>query len=76
MFRKFNSNDFAFEIKSPDLRDLRGQLDLNARRTSLSMLAAGLFIAGSLCLEHSSDNTLWGYPTISVVFFPPALFCS
>jgi ubiquinone biosynthesis protein len=69
MFRKFNSNDFAFEIKSPELRDLRGQLDLNARRMSLSMLAAGLFIAGSLCLEHASDSTIWGYPAISVVFF-------
>src|SRR5687768_9988285 len=32
MFRKFNSNDFAFEIKSPELQDIRKQLDINGRR--------------------------------------------
>jgi ubiquinone biosynthesis protein len=69
MFRKFNSNDFAFEIKSPDLQDLRGQLDLNARRMSLSTLAAGLFIAGSLCLAYPGDSQIWGYPALSVIFF-------
>ncbi len=69
MLRKLNSNDFAIEIKSPDLRDLRVQLDLNARRTSLSVLAAGLFIAGSLTVGQSSETTLWGYPLISMIFF-------
>jgi ubiquinone biosynthesis protein len=69
MFRKFNSNDFAIEVKSPELQELRIQLGVNARRTSLSTLAAGLFIAGSLTIEHSSDTMIWGYPLISVVFF-------
>ncbi len=69
MFRKFNSNDFAFEIKSPDLRDIRNQLDLNTRRMSMSVLVAGLFIAGSLSLNHPDDNVIWGYPAPAVVLF-------
>ena len=69
MFRKFNSNDFAFEIKVPDLQDIRTQLDMNARRSSLSTLVAGLFIAGSIALSYGSENTLWGYPALSVIFF-------
>ena len=40
MFRKFNSNDFAFEIKSRELDDIRRQLDVNGRRMSLSVVAA------------------------------------
>jgi ubiquinone biosynthesis protein len=69
MFRKFNSNDFAFEIKVPDLQDLRSQLDINARRTSLSILIAGLFIAGSLTLNQPAVTTVWGYPPLPVALF-------
>jgi ubiquinone biosynthesis protein len=69
MFRKFNSNDFAFEIKSADLQDVRAQLDVNGRRSSLSMLAASFFVAGSLSLQYSADRAIWGYPMTSAIFF-------
>ncbi len=69
MFRKFNSNDFAFEIKSADLQDVRTQLDINGRRASLTTLAASFFVAGSLALHYSADTTIWGYPATAAVFF-------
>ncbi len=69
MFRKFNSNDFAFEIKVPEVEDLRKQLDLNGRRMSLSVLVAGLFIASSLALQHSSEKMVGDYPLLAVIYF-------
>jgi ubiquinone biosynthesis protein len=69
MFRKFNSNDFAFEIKSSDLQDVRVQLDLNGRRSSLSTLAVGFFVAGALSLQYSADRSIWGYPMTAGILF-------
>jgi ubiquinone biosynthesis protein len=74
MFRKFNSNDFAFEIKSPELAEIRRQLDLNGRRQSLTVLAAGLFIASSLALQSQSGHKVDDYPLIAVIFFGGACF--
>lgn len=68
MLRKFNSNDFAFEIKSPDLQDLRVQTDRNARRMSYGIVAAGLFISASIALQKDSTDTIAGYPVFFVVF--------
>jgi ubiquinone biosynthesis protein len=65
MFRKFNSNDFAFEIKSDDLRGIREQLDRNARRTSLSVVAASLFVAGTIALQFAQEQTFFGYPALA-----------
>jgi len=69
MFRKLSSNDFALEIKSPDLENIREQLDQNSRRQSLSILVAGLFIAAAIALQHSSERTVLDYPLFSVLFF-------
>jgi ubiquinone biosynthesis protein len=68
MFRKFNSNDFAFEIKSPELTEIRRQLDINGRRMSLSVIVSGLFVAGSISLQHSAGRTIGDYPVLAVVF--------
>jgi ubiquinone biosynthesis protein len=72
MLRKFNSNDFAFEIKSPDLQDLRVQMDRNARRMSYGIVAAGLFISASIALQKESSDTVAGYPLFFVVFLAVA----
>ncbi|MCM2279080.1 MAG: AarF/UbiB family protein [Oligoflexia bacterium] len=69
MFRKFNSNDFAFEIKSPDLLEIRHTMDLNGRRMSLSVVIAGLLIAGSIALQHPSARMVGEYPIAAVVLF-------
>lgn len=74
MFKKFNSNDFAFEIKSPDLREIKGQLDINGRRMSLSILISGLFISSSVALHNASDRLWGGYPAVAVAFFSLGCF--
>ena len=74
MFKKFNSNDFAFEIKSPELEEMRHQLDINGRRLSISIIATGLFIASSLALSHQSSHHFGSYPLLSVVYFGVGCF--
>ncbi len=69
MFRKFASNDFVFEFKSPELSEIRTQLDINSRRMSLTLLVTGLFIAGSLSLQYNSEQKILHYPMIAVIFF-------
>ena len=68
MFRKFNRNDFAFEIKSPELREVREQLEVNGKRMSLSILVAGFVIAASIALQYNGGDNFAGLPVIAVVF--------
>jgi ubiquinone biosynthesis protein len=72
MFRKLNANDFAFEIKSPDLEAIREQLDTNGRRMSLSILVIGLFVAGGIMANHASESQVGDYPLSTVLFFGAA----
>ncbi len=74
MFRKFNSNDFAFEIKSRELADIRTQLDLNGRRLSLSVLVVGCFLAASIALSQPAPDRVGDYPLVSVVFLALGVF--
>jgi ubiquinone biosynthesis protein len=69
MFRKLNSNDFAFEIKSPDFEAIRSQLDTNGQRSSLSVITVGLFIASSIAMSHAPDSELREYSVPAVTFF-------
>lgn len=56
MFKKFNSNDFVFEIKSPDFREIKEQLDQNSKRIGFSVLSAGLLIASSISHQVSRQS--------------------
>ncbi|MBI4924779.1 MAG: AarF/ABC1/UbiB kinase family protein [Bdellovibrio sp.] len=69
MFRKWSSNDFAFEVKSPELTKIREQLDINGKRMSLTILVTGFFIAGALSLQYVSDQKILNYPIVSVILF-------
>jgi ubiquinone biosynthesis protein len=68
MLRKFNSNDFAFEIKSPDLKVLTAQVDRSSRRISYGVVAGALFISASIALQNDRGDSLAGYPFFFVVF--------
>jgi ubiquinone biosynthesis protein len=74
MFKKFNSNDFAFEIKLADLADLRTQMDSNSRRMSSGIVGAGLFVAGAIALQHTEGRLLGGYPFLSVLLMGAGVF--
>jgi ubiquinone biosynthesis protein len=74
MFKKFNSNDFAFEIKLADLTDIRSQLDSNSRRVSSGIVGAGLFVAGAIALQHTEGRIIGGYPLLSVLLLGGGVF--
>ena len=74
MFRKFNSNDFAIEIRSPDFQAIRHQLDINGRRMSLSILVAGLFMSSSLALNSHSQQVIGDYPLVAILYFGAGCF--
>lgn len=69
MFRKFNSNDFAFEITVPELKALRRQTEINGRRAAIATLAGSFAVAGSLALNHAGEHEIAGLPAAAVVFF-------
>ncbi len=75
MFRKFNADGFAFELKIPQLEGIEMRMAKSARKTSLSILAAGFAIAGALSL-HAPDtiHRFRDYPVPAIVFFVLALF--
>lgn len=62
MFRKFNSNDFAFEIKSQELSHISKQIESSGKRTSLSIITAALIVASALALHIDSEKHFWGMP--------------
>jgi ubiquinone biosynthesis protein len=74
MFRKLNSNDFAFEIKSPELTQIKEQLDANGRRQSLTLLIAALFIAGAMTINHASESQVGDYPLSTFILFSAGAF--
>ena len=74
MFKKFNSNDFAFEFKSPDIQNLKYEVEQTGRRVSLGIIGAGLFIASSIAMNSTAGHQLWHYPVISVIYFAAGCF--
>jgi ubiquinone biosynthesis protein len=74
MFRKLNSNDFAFEIKSEDLREISQKIEKSGRRTSLSMVIGSLLIASSIALQFATEHQFLGLPSMSVVYLAVAIF--
>lgn len=70
MFRKFNSNDFAFELKFKETEVVRRQLERSARGVGFSIIVAGFFIAAALSLQMPTTHLIWGYyPVPSLIFF-------
>ena len=68
MFKKFNSNNFAFEIKIPELIGIQSQLDKNGKRLTVGVMTAGLFIAASIAQTAPVGRMVLGYPLFSVIY--------
>lgn len=70
MFRKFNSNDFAFELKFKETEVIRRQIERSARGMGFSIVIAGFFVAAALALQMPTTHLIWGhYPVPSLIFF-------
>lgn len=67
--RKWNANDFAFELKIPELRELRRQQERSGRRSAEALVAAGALIASAI--SYGSPHVtryIAGVPAFSFVF--------
>jgi ubiquinone biosynthesis protein len=69
LFRKLSANDFAFDVRAPQLDLVLKQMELGNRKTTGAILASGCFIAGSLALNHSAEPMVGEFPVSSVVLF-------
>ncbi len=69
MFRKFNSNDFAFEIQLKDVETLRRQVEKSSKGIGFAIMSAGFVMAGAISLQVSSQAMWKGYPVISGTLF-------
>jgi ubiquinone biosynthesis protein len=70
MFKKWNADGFAFEIKSPQIEELGATLEKNNRKLSLSILAAGFAIAGALALSAPDHiHRFKEYPVPAIFLF-------
>jgi len=65
--KKWSQDGFAFEVRLPELEVLSEQLEKNNKKTSLSILAAGLFIAGAISLNVQNTPMFGSYPAVSVI---------
>ena len=69
MFKKFTSNDFAFEVRLPQLDSIERQIEKSSKRSSSAILAAGALIGASLSLQKTDGYFIWDYPLPSVILF-------
>jgi ubiquinone biosynthesis protein len=74
MFKKFNADGFAFEIRSPQIDALGETLEKNNRKLSLSILAAGFAIAGAVSLSAPDHiHRFKDYPVPAIFLFIASL---
>jgi hypothetical protein len=73
LFRKLNQNGYAIEVKSPELREIREQMNINGQRMSLSVAAAGLFVASSIALQYASDQRIFNHPALAILLLGAGL---
>lgn len=70
MLRKWNSDGYAFEVKSPQLEALGETLEKNNKKLSLSVLAGGFAIAGAISLQSPDTiHRFHDYPVPSILLF-------
>jgi ubiquinone biosynthesis protein len=69
MLRQFNDNNFAVEIRTPELEALREQMRSDSKKGAQSVLAAGFIIAAAMSLQYDASPTVGGVPAIPAVLF-------
>ena len=67
--RKWAKDGYAFEVQSPQIDQLKVQLDRNSKRMSASVISAGLFVASAISLNAHETHMIWTYPVFTVVTF-------
>ncbi len=69
LIRKLKADNFSLEVHSPQLTQIRKTMEKNSKRSSLTLMTIGFFVASALSLGISSEHQLFGYPVIAVIYF-------
>lgn len=69
LMRKLNSRDFAFDMHIEEIHDLRLSIENAGFVIARGLLAAGLFISGTLLLNTPKGPELGGFPVTSLICY-------
>ena len=65
--RKLAANDYAWDVKIPELLEVRDEIESHSRRQSQTLLVVGLALAGMVGLQSPEGHRIGPYPLLSVV---------
>ena len=64
--QKFARNDYAVEIKSPDINRLARVTETGQRRVSSALLGGGCLISGAIIIHSDRGHHWWNYPALGL----------
>ena len=67
MMQRFAENNYAFEIKIPQLDETRHELRRGSKRQTRALLAGSFMISAALSLNFNNGPTIGDFPAVSVV---------
>jgi ubiquinone biosynthesis protein len=65
--RKLAANDYAWDVRIPELLELRDELESHSKRQSLTVMVVGLAVAGAVGLQSPEGHRVGPYPLVSVI---------
>ena len=72
--RKFARNDYALEVKSPELARVALNMDRGSRRVSRSIAGVGCMLTGAILIQADKGDHWGDFPIIAIVFLVLGLF--
>ena len=72
--RKFARNDYALEVRSPELAKISLQIDRGSRRISRAVAGAGCLFAGAVTMQANIGHHWGEYPAMGVVLIVLGLY--
>jgi ubiquinone biosynthesis protein len=66
--RKFAKNDYALELKSPELSRVATTLDRSSKRVARSILALGFLLTGAILIQADKGPHWDEFPVAGIVF--------
>lgn len=73
MLQRFAENDYALELKLPQLEETHSEIRRHSRRQTRALLAGAFMIAASLSLNFSQGPSFGDFPAVSVILAGIAL---
>ncbi len=72
--RRFAKNDYALEIRSPEVLKLSQQVDRGSRRLARALAGSGLLITGAMLFQSEKAYQWEDYPVMGLAFLAVGVF--